>query len=370
MSQNEIKLPTGSDRNKIEALAEQIGQAGEAIKTLQASGAKIEVLQASVESLASANAPENLLKNSMFSERYRISGTYTPPGGERVHELKKMNFLTGVSIPIAPSWVVEFQDQADVRRCCSTPSNYSDYSDLPVADGGSLLFGADYGNSVLFQEFEMPVHIPSSRAPEGEKYHAYIRYCQTAGWTHAKFGVGRLDRHGNIYQVIASKVTNKTFNYQVQEEWLEIPSEIGATGDPNDIMRLVFFVEVPTSAVLGIEATGLYFGKTKQVPKPSRGGRGMEFAIPNTLGESKSFNCPIPMGTYKPEKHLCFAVYKPDASEYEIQAVQVDFGLTQEGKVQVSNVSPTCPTNSIICGFNVPNLKIKYFSLLTPLPLE
>ncbi|EPF7601711.1 hypothetical protein ACSVJ5_002906 [Vibrio vulnificus] len=339
------QLPSGSPRNKIEFLADYIEQ--------------------QIAAMGSSERPANLLKNSIFSERYRTTKIYDPSSLNR-SELKKMNFISGCSVPIAPSWVIEVQDQAKVRRCNSEFGGFAPYKDHLHA-GSHVLFGAEYGNSVIFQEIEMQELILANEVENLERYQCYIRYCQTAGLSHARFGIARLDKFGNVAEILASKVTARSFNYQVREEWLELPERWWSTSSTEDLIRLVFFVEIPQNAVLALISAGFYVGKSNQIPSVSREGRGEEFAIPQPIGQSMSFNCPIPMGTYKPEKHLCFAVYKPDALAYAIQATQTDFSLSPDGKIQVLNLPANCPPDSIICGFNVPNLKINYFSHVTPL---
>ncbi|MBE3667020.1 hypothetical protein BOO35_18295 [Vibrio navarrensis] len=340
------QLPNGSPRNKIEYLADFIEQ--------------------QIAEMSSSERPTNLLKNSIFSERYRISKMYDPSGLKR-SELKKMNFIAGCSVPIAPSWVVEVQDKAQVRLCNADFGSFAPYKDYPNAGASHVLFGAFYGNSVIFQEIEMQELILANEVENLERYQCYIRYCQTAGLSHARFGIARLDKFGNVAEIIASKVTARSFNYQVREEWLELPERWWETSPTEELIRLAFFVEIPKNAVLALISAGFYVGNSNQIPSVSRESRGEEFSIPNSLAESKSFNCPLPMGTYKPEKHLCFAVYKPDAMMYAIQATQTDFSLSPDGKIQVLNVPENCPTDSIVCGFNVPNLKINYFSYVTPL---
>ncbi|EGR2459869.1 hypothetical protein DYA89_09570 [Vibrio cholerae] len=62
MSQNDITLPTGSDRNKIEALAEQIGQAGDIIKGIEI---KVEALE-SPNNTTMKRCKLNLIENPGF----------------------------------------------------------------------------------------------------------------------------------------------------------------------------------------------------------------------------------------------------------------------------------------------------------------
>ncbi|ELJ8507869.1 hypothetical protein RUK43_001958 [Vibrio cholerae] len=83
MSQNEIKLPTGSDRNKIEALAEQIQQASSVVNQLQ-----IEI-----EALGQSQGNGELTPCYRFTEEsdyFRFSGDMT---GEQGWQLRTRSFV-------------------------------------------------------------------------------------------------------------------------------------------------------------------------------------------------------------------------------------------------------------------------------------
>ncbi|EJK2115228.1 hypothetical protein NK428_002103 [Vibrio navarrensis] len=339
-------LPTGSPQNKIEYLADFIEQ--------------------KIAEMGSSERPDNLLKNSIFRERYKLSNSPSFPS-EQFSGLKKFNYLLGKNKPVAKNWVVEFQDQTSLHTAECASGTYSKYGDFPEVGGGLAKFGCHDGNCVLFQEIVSPRAISThDNPPEGEKFHAYLRYCQMSGFAKARFGVARLDRHGNVCEIVASKITRQSFTYQIVEEWLELPSDLSkGSSNPNDQMKLVFFVEAPSGARLGVEATGVYFGKNNQIPKSTLIGNGVEFRLPSPITDS-TFHCPTPIGTYSPEKHLCFAVYDNDLSRYAFNARLAEFSLTTDGQIEVSNIG-NVDSDSVICGINEQNLEINYFSFVDPL---
>lgn len=369
MSQNDITLPTGSDRNKIEALAEQIRQAGEAIKTLAESGAKIEGLQQAVASLSGITAPENLLRNATFTETFPTMLNFSTES--RIADLaQKFSVVNAVGKPIAPSWSVEFESGKMAKFLSASGGNYSagKFDAGTPKIGGSVLFGGE-GRAVLFQEFEKPL-----LQPMGEnKYHAYLRCCQTSGGQKVRFGVAYLDYLGNASAIIASKeIVLPDGLYDVKEFWLEIPPSFNQGAiDPQTMKRLAYFVETPANAILAVEATGFYYGKSDQVPSLSnaRTGIGFEFRVPKKLSkESPNFAITAPIGTYAPEKHLAFLIYENDAGNWHFASRDVSFQMNDDGVINMANFSQyNLPASAQVKGFNCPNLYTNIFSLLAPL---
>ncbi|EII3001647.1 hypothetical protein LG784_001527 [Vibrio cholerae] len=223
MSQNEIKLPTGSDRNKIEALAEQIGQAGEAIKTLQASGAQIEEIKNALSLLSTTAEPDNLLINPAFEV---IESDLTPKSGNALiwlgtpHKIAAQggNFGVGnaTAYPMPFGWSIE---------CVAGLSNVdTSFSVHYLAVDGDIFLAAKNSNvqaSVLpetyqkdtkvctFSVFRAPM-LRSSRVNDNglwvytkPQYSAYFVGRLNGG---ATFGIAKINNKGSVEKIVASKV--------------------------------------------------------------------------------------------------------------------------------------------------------------------
>ncbi|EGR0680415.1 hypothetical protein E2K03_00685 [Vibrio cholerae] len=369
MSQNEIKLPTGSDRNKIEALAEQIGQAGEAIKTLQASGAQIEEIKSLIVGLS--NRPVNLLKNAAFLNDYMPEKAQWSCLEAR-SSLKKMSIAKGIGYPVAPSWSLEIKesetgygDEGFIDSLFRSRIEDHDSPTMFMEPAKAAYFGQSLCRSVLFQEFNALGAVESWNDPISKEndLFCYLRFASGGGTEWIKYGLVELDKNGNATRFIAAKRVQTKGTYFWCEDWLKVPNV-------NELMsshsRYAFFVEREAADISNrtlVSGAGVYWGKLGERPELAKTerGEGSIFRLNESVNATKKqFSFPSYPMKYVPEKQFAFVLI--DQYGYvDSQAKNADFTL-DNGVVQVTNAG-TIQTDLAVWGCYMPNLYINYFAL-------
>ena len=198
---NTIKdnLPTGSERNKVEYLAEVVGNARIDIDVL---------IEQTNNAPASSTAPrpKNFLKNAAFlgiDERYPTRWNSTT--GYRVKET--MNAKDSTAVPAAPHWGMEvipgdsgFVASGHIKL--SLPSNLTDAAPSFDEAMGGVVIGRNNGSrQVLFQVFD-PIerHFIHHDENSDKALWCYVRLDAAVSRETFRYGVVEIDRDGNAYQ--------------------------------------------------------------------------------------------------------------------------------------------------------------------------
>lgn len=231
MSQNNILLlPTGSDRNKIEALAEQINQAGEAIKTLEASSELIEQLRASMDAIASKNAQGNLLPNGDINLNMALlpNPPFINTNIALPIDLTKTIEYGRNAIAAGFGWGYEISNNIDNAGHCkheiANKSPYSNIQNIPKNNG--VLKCTSNGDAVLYTVFSAP---QGGKAMSALKGRILIGASDNADVT---IGLARVIVHENTAKIrILQSQSNYTHvktkgvvSHYLTPSWIETPA--------------------------------------------------------------------------------------------------------------------------------------------------
>ncbi|HDI3268964.1 TPA: hypothetical protein PMC30_003747 [Vibrio cholerae] len=383
MSQNEIKLPTGSDRNKIEALAEQIGQAGEAIKTLQASGAQIEEIKNTVNDISNKFGAENLLVNPTFefvqAEFVGAMGGYNAGFWSWMHKSKNVAGDIGIgkslTRPVPIGWGVEFKVNSgtvhtdfNLRR-----NNFDTHKNNFTAPAFLEMLSSDPGanfDCCLFSVFVAPASVYKNSINGEETYSAYfIGKNENAG----RFGIVELDFNGNAKKIIAQKaISNSGDPYLFSEDWLH-----GIKLKSN--CMYAYFVESnsKSGSQYGFSspvAAGVFLNHSQENKRPRIDSKvKLQSLTRSTMVIAKPTLEALKVGTavklpalYMPfgiEKHLIACVTNADNT---IQAPDDDLNGTSATITSIDTIN----VKHVYSGVGVTHLNVMVFYSETPLTID
>lgn len=346
MSTIKDNLPTGSERNKVEYLAEQ----------MEGARAELEALTeqiANPQTGSSASRPMNFLKNAAFlgiDERYPTRWAH--PSGYR--KKGTMNACSSIVVVSAPCWGMEVAADTqgmvangNMKMTNSTSRNETTPSFDEVM-GGTLIGQGNGLKQVLFQVFD-PVERPYvyDETNKNKSLWCYLRLDINLARETFRYGVVEIDHNGNATNIVAQKTITPTDAVHI-EDWLELGIGFHVLN-----RRFAFFVERQThnsNAYTSVTGAGVYWGHEGEVPELAKTqvrDEGGFFQVRDFVknGNTVTFSIP-PMPTrYAPDKHYLFALIdangRIDPNSYDmnlLNGLQTDNTVSSTSAYDLSDV--------------------------------
>ncbi|EGA69575.1 hypothetical protein VISI1226_13673 [Vibrio sinaloensis DSM 21326] len=363
MSTIKNNLPTGSERNKVEYLAEAIENARIDIDVL--------IEQVSNAPAGSATTrPKNLLKNAaMLGVHERYPTAWALVMGHR--SKKGVNAASTLAMPAAPFWGMEIMPNsagmvANGHMKVSLPSNLT--SAAPSFDEamGGLVIGRSNGSrQVVFQVFDPPErHYIHHDGNEDKSLWCYVRLDLAMSRESFRYGVVEIDEQGNATKVMCEKTIHPSSSTTHIQDWLHFGREF-------DVFkrRFAFFVERTThaqNAFTLLTGAGVYWGREGEVPELAATERDSQdgfFHVSEYQAEGKtiSFKLPDYPTRYAPEKHYLYCVV--DANSRAItQAMGFDFHVNPDKTVRC-NVTSDLPNGAMVQAYRGECLSINFYDV-------